>query len=226
LLTTDRNGANNREATQLSTSNIIQSVERNGNDTRTSQTNNSSEIKNLVSSGHNLIMSTNNNQFNSLGMQSSNNYASLLLEQQKTKECLAKDICDLKSQTALATSEAKYEALKNAQNISAQLSECCCEIKGKVDQRVQDVTNFVSTLDTNRLRDQVVSCNNDVSSLKLENKLEHILGSHGGHIGHGGYGGYGGHGGHGGGHFPSPVFVNASRGNDGCGCGEGKGRGN
>jgi hypothetical protein len=77
--------------------------------------------------------------------------------------------------------DAKYEALKNKQDLSKEMAECCCEIKQKVDQRTQDVINTVDTLDRNRLRDEVNTINNENTFLKF---LDFDRG----------YGGYGGHG--------------------------------
>lgn len=85
-----------------------------------------------------------------------NHFAALLLEQQKVKECIT-----------LQLQEAKYEALKNKQELSKEMGECCCEIKQKVDQRSQDVINTVDTLDRNRLRDEVNTINNENTILRL-----------------------------------------------------------
>jgi hypothetical protein len=91
-----------------------------------------------------------------LSKQQDNHFAALLLEQQKSKECLT-----------LQLQEAKYEALKNKCDLSKEMAECCCEIKMKVDQRGQDVINTVDTLDRNRLRDEVNTINNENTILKL-----------------------------------------------------------
>ena len=96
-----------------------------------------------------------------------NHFAALLLEQQKVKECLT-----------LQLQEAKYEALKNKQDLSKELAECCCEIKMKVDNRSQDVINTVDTLDRNRLRDDLTVANNENQLLRaLEYYEDH--GRHG-----------------------------------------------
>lgn len=84
-----------------------------------------------------------------------NHFAALLLEQQKVKECLT-----------LQLQDAKYEALKNKQDLSKELAECCCEIKMKVDNRSQDVINTVDTLDRNRLRDDLTVANNENQLLR------------------------------------------------------------
>ena len=123
-----------------------------------------------------------------LSSQSSNQYASVLLEQQKMKEILGSKqdnqfaISQLEQQklgAALSAqmAEAKYDALKNTTFLADKMSECCCEVKEKVDN-----------LDRDRLRDNLNTANNDNNFLRV---LEHTR-SHGGHGGYGGYGGYGG----------------------------------
>ena len=105
-------------------------------------------------------------------------YASLMLEQQKVKESLAAQAANhfavnqleqqkLKEVITMQLQDAKYEALKNKQELSKEMAECCCEIKQKVDQRTQDVINTVDTLDRNRLRDEVNTINNENTILRL-----------------------------------------------------------
>ena len=112
-----------------------------------------------------------------LAKQLDNHYASILLEQQKSKELIS-----------LQLHEAKYEALKHKMELSKEMGDCCCEIKQKVDQRSQEVIGVVDTLDRNRLRDEVNTTTNENSLLKFAE-----LGAFGGPGGYGGYGGYGGH---------------------------------
>jgi hypothetical protein len=105
-------------------------------------------------------------------------YASLLLEQQKVKECLAAQAANhfavnqleqqkLKEVITMQLQDAKYEALKNKQELSKEMAECCCEVKQKIDQRTQDVINTVDTLDRNRLRDEVNTITNENTILRL-----------------------------------------------------------
>jgi hypothetical protein len=102
-----------------------------------------------------LLAKQQDNQFAAMISKSDNHFAALLLEQQKAKECLT-----------LQLQDAKYEALKNKQELSKELAECCCEIKMKVDNRAQDVINTVDTLDRNRLRDDLTVANNENNLLR------------------------------------------------------------
>ena len=105
-------------------------------------------------------------------------YASIMLEQQKVKECLAAQAANnfainqleqqkIKEVITIQLQDAKYEALKNKQDLSKEMAECCCEVKQKIDQRTQDVINTVDTLDRNRLRDEVNTINNENTILRL-----------------------------------------------------------
>ena len=103
-----------------------------------------------------LLSKQQDNQFAAMISKQDNHFAALLLEQQKVKECIS-----------LQLQEAKYEALKNKNELSKEFGDCCCEIKMKVDQRAQDVINTVDTLDRNRLRDDLTVANNENNVLKI-----------------------------------------------------------
>jgi hypothetical protein len=100
-----------------------------------------------------------------LACQAAQNFSISQLEAQKNREAIQRDLAD-----------AKYEALKSQQYLSDKMSECCCEIKGKMD-----------LLDRDRLRDNLLVEREDNNLLKI---LE-VAGIARG--GHGGYGGYGRH---------------------------------
>ena len=121
--------------------------------------------------------------------QGADQYASLLLEQQKMGQFLAskadnqfamtqmevlKCKADLAAQSAQQFSitqleqqklgasisaqmaEAKYDALKNTQDLGKQIMECCCALKEKNDE-----------IESNRLRDGLAAANNDNNMLKV-----------------------------------------------------------
>ena len=152
-------------------------------------------------------------------VKSAEQYADLLLEQQKMGQFLAsksdnqfamtqmevlKCKSDLAAQSAQQFSvnqlenqklgsmisaqlaEAKYDALKNTQDLSKQIEKCCCELKEKND-----------LLDRERLRDEVIKCNSDNNLLKTPYTLgSGVLGYPGVGPGFGpGFGPYGGYGG-------------------------------
>jgi hypothetical protein len=123
-------------------------------------------------------MRQHDNQFAAIISKTDSNFATLLLEQQKTKECLAQQaaqqfaISQLEAQKVkevitLQLQEAKYEALKSKNELSKEMAECCCDVKQKIDQRTQDVIGVVDTLDRNRLRDEINTTNNENNLLKF-----------------------------------------------------------
>jgi len=107
-----------------------------------------------------------------LSAQSASQFSVSQLEQQKMGSAISAQMA-----------EAKYDALKNHTDMSKQLAECCCELKGKNDQ-----------LDRERLRDE-----NTVYKINPYGPVGGgILGGAGlplggGILGGPGFGGYGGY---------------------------------
>ena len=102
-----------------------------------------------------------------LSSKQDNNFAMTQMEIMKSKSELAAQsaqqfaMTQLESQklSALVSAqmaEAKYDALKNTQDLGKQIAECCCSIKEKVD-----------TLDRDRLRDDLGAASNDNNMLKV-----------------------------------------------------------
>ena len=123
-----------------------------------------------------------------LSAQSASQFSVGQLEQQKMGSVISAQMA-----------EAKYDALKNHTEITKQLADCCCEIKGKNDQ-----------IDRDRLRDE-----NTVYKVNPYGPVGGgILGGPGFPIGGGILGGpgYGGLGGYGGGHA-GPYGNHEGRGN-------------
>ena len=80
-----------------------------------------------------------------LATQSAQHFAVNQLEQQK-----------LSALVSAQMAEAKYDALKNTQDLGKQIMECCCSLKEKNDE-----------IETNRLRDGLANANNDNNMLKV-----------------------------------------------------------
>ncbi len=106
-----------------------------------------------------------------LAQQASTHFAINQLEQQKVKECLSAQLSD-----------AKYEALKSQQYLTDKMSECCCEVKQKID-----------LIDRDRLRDNLTTQKEETNLFKMMEigALGGFGGGFGGNGGHGGHGGYG-----------------------------------
>jgi len=80
-----------------------------------------------------------------LAQQASTHFAINQLEQQKVKESLSMQLA-----------EAKYEALKSQQYLTDKMSECCCEVKEKIDN-----------VDRDRLRDNLTVSKEETNLFKL-----------------------------------------------------------
>ena len=136
-----------------------------------------------------------------LASKSDNQFAMTQLEMQKCKADLAAQsaqqfsVSQLESQKlgsmlSAQLAEAKYDALKNNQDLSDKISKCCCELKEKNE-----------LIDRERLRDEVIKANSDNNLLKTPYTLgAGVLGypafgpGFGPGFGYGPYGGYGGYG--------------------------------
>jgi len=185
---------------------IIDNINRGTNEIMFSVNNQSAEVKaginssawetrNNLNQGFATIALAPPRAKDSLAAQASQNFASLQLEGQKSKELLSVQLADSKyealknqqslsaqmanstnmlaTQSAAGIADAKYEALKNQQILSAQLAECCCDIKSRVDQRAMDVSTLVGTLDTNRLRDNWVTARDEVNIYRVFDRFNH-----------------------------------------------------
>jgi hypothetical protein len=102
-----------------------------------------------------------------LSSKQDNNFAMTQMEIMKSKSELATQsaqqfaMTQLESQklSALVSAqmaEAKYDALKNTQDLGKQIAECCCSLKEKNDE-----------IESNRLRDGLAAANNDNNMLKV-----------------------------------------------------------
>ena len=149
-----------------------------------------------------------------LSSKSDNQFAMTQLEMQKCKADLSSQSAQqfamnqlenqkLGSSISAQLAEAKYDALKNTQDLGNKIEKCCCELKEKNDR-----------LEREGLRDELIKANSDNNLLKTPYALgSGILGGPGygggfGGPGYGGYGGYGGgygHGGYGGGYGGNDV---------------------
>ena len=94
-----------------------------------------------------------------LAAQSAQQFSIGQLEQQKMGSVISAQMA-----------EAKYDALKNTQDLSKQLAECCCELKEKND-----------VLDRDRLRDTLTAVNNENGILKALEFTHHYHGRGRGH---------------------------------------------
>lgn len=117
-----------------------------------------------------------------LATQSAQQFSIAQLEQQK-----------LSALVSAQMAEAKYDALKNNQDLGKQIAECCCSLKEKNDE-----------IESNRLRDGLAAANNDNNMLKVLEQARQGSGP----LGNGILGAYGypGAGPYGPGYGPGPNY--------------------
>ena len=110
--------------------------------------------------------------------QQNSQFSSLLLEGQKSKEQLNTHMANAKYESlknnmylannlSSANADAKYEALVNQNVLSSQMMKNCCDIKSTVDQRALDTKDLIGSLDTNRLRDDLIVSREETNLFKV-----------------------------------------------------------
>lgn len=75
----------------------------------------------------------------------------------------------LELQAAQNVAQIQLEALKNKNSISAQLAECCCELKQIVQSSAQTTQQVLQEIENNRIRDAL-------SAINTENLINKIAG--------------------------------------------------
>jgi hypothetical protein len=126
-----------------------------------------SELASQASSQYAALLLEQQKMGQFLASKSDNQFAMTQIEILKSKSELATQsaqqfaMSQLESQklSALVSAqmaEAKYDALKNTQDLGKQIAECCCSLKEKNDE-----------IESNRLRDGLAAANNDNNMLKV-----------------------------------------------------------
>lgn len=143
---------------------VITSVDRNGSALISAIQSSSYETRNLVNTGNNSLSNTIVRSGSELTAAASAHYASLLLEQQRAKDALALQLAEAKyealknkeclsAQVAASSCDAKFEALKNTQ----MLEKCCCEVKEKIAATASE-TKYEALKNTQTLSAQLAEC--------------------------------------------------------------------
>ena len=171
------------KANNDSTVSLLSTMERNGNDGRRDTTQAGFETRTLINDRHNSILIDQNRGFDRSYGQSSTQFAALLLEQHKSSDAISKELSEAKyealknkeglsAQLFASSAESKYEALKNTQMLSAQMAECCCDVKEKICGVSGKMDDTLRTLDSNRLRDSLNVANNEVNMFRMYERFD------------------------------------------------------
>jgi hypothetical protein len=208
-LNVNRIGYEMVNATNKNTNDLLTAVERNGSSNAIATTSSGYETRTLLINANNSIQEA----ICKKGAEASEHYASLLLEQHKNKECLSAQAANYYASTLLeqqkiasaqlleqhkikecltlqnadakyealknterlsaqlyaSSCENKYEALKNTQALSTQMAECCCELKMKVGDVSVKMEDTLRSLDNQRVRDALNAANSEINMLKYMN---------------------------------------------------------
>jgi hypothetical protein len=160
------------------TTNLAVAVEKTGNANQILLNSNGYETRTLLNDRSNIALLEASRNTEKLSTQGLMNYSSILLEQQRSKEILAKDLADAKyeslrnkeliaAQMATGFSDNRYESLKNTHLIAAQLEECCCGLKTRIGDVESKLEDTLRTLDSTRIRDSLNNANNEINLLKV-----------------------------------------------------------
>jgi hypothetical protein len=98
-----------------------------------------------------------------LSLQASSNAGKVELDISKVK-------AQLEFQASQNTAAVQLEAVKNKASLSAQLAECCCELKQSVGAAAQETQKVLQEIENNRIRDAL-------SAATTENLIARLNGS-------------------------------------------------
>jgi hypothetical protein len=87
--------------------------------------------------------------------------STVLKTQNELERQAGANYADLKFQAAENKSAIILDSTQNANAISKQLAECCCEIKEKISMRADQTDFLINSIEKERIRDQLRAAQND-----------------------------------------------------------------
>jgi D-ribose pyranose/furanose isomerase RbsD len=91
------------------------------------------------------------------------------------RACLDRQILETKHSVERQAAENKasieLEACKATHALSRQMSDCCCELKEKVESRFCDTAQLIRELDTGRIRDKLASTEQENLFLRMQSQF-------------------------------------------------------
>lgn len=184
VASTERNGVATALAVERNGSAAVASTERNGAAVSMAIERTSGQIQTSqerIAGETRQIMSTNNTAAALLGkdiqlevcdstgklsLQASNNAGKVELDIQKLKT-------HLELQASHNTAAVQLEAVKNKASLSAQLAECCCELKETVAGAAQSTQKVLQEIENNRIRDALSTANTENLIARLGDRHHH-----------------------------------------------------
>ena len=173
LLATERTGAAAVHATERSTNELSTMVTHNSGEIKTAQQAIAGETRKQLSENHievitsskDIVINDNQNTGKIL-LQASQNFGKEELD-------IAAVRAKLEIQAAQNVASVQLEALKNKNSISAQLAECCCELKQIVQNSAQTTQQVLQEIENNRVRDALAAINTENLITRLGSSSHH-----------------------------------------------------
>jgi hypothetical protein len=160
-LAVERNGSSAVQATEKTTNEVTNLVARTTGEIKTAQQAIAGETRKLINHNNattitatkDIVINDNQNTGKIL-LQASSNFGKTELDIGSVKS-------KLEVQAAQNVAQIQLEALKNKNSISAQLAECCCELKQIVQSSAQTTQQVLQEIESNRIRDALAAINTE-----------------------------------------------------------------
>jgi hypothetical protein len=168
-LAVERNGAGSILATERTTNEVTNLIARTTGEIKNTQQAIASETRQGINENHVAILANSKD----ILINDNQNTGKILLQASSNFGRTELDIGGVKSkleiQAAQNVAQIQLEALKNKNSISAQLAECCCELKHIVQSSAQTTQQVLQEIENNRIRDALAAINTE----NLISKLGH-----------------------------------------------------
>lgn len=191
----ERNGLANSTATERASTATMLAVERTGSAAVASTERNGGVITNSIIRESGVIqtaqeriagetrqvLSTNNTAAALLGkdiqLEICDNTGKLSLQASSNAGKVELDISKVKSQLEFQASQntaaVQLEAVKHKASLSAQLAECCCELKQSVGAAAQETQKVLQEIENNRIRDALSAATTENLIARLQGGTVH-----------------------------------------------------
>ena len=161
LAAVERNGSANINATERSTNELSNLITHGTGEIKTAQQAIAGETRKQISENHAEVITTSKD----ILINENKNTGKILLQASNNAGKGELDIASVKTklelQAAKNAADIQLEALKNKNSISAQLAECCCELKQIVQSAAQTTQQVIQEIENNRIRDALSAINTE-----------------------------------------------------------------
>jgi hypothetical protein len=172
-LAVERTGSSSVNATERSTNQLSNMITHNAGEIKTAQQAIAGETRKQLSENHIEVITSGKD----ILINENKNTGKILLQASTNAGKGELDIASVKSrlevQAAQNVAQVQLEALKNKNSISAQLAECCCELKQIVQNSAQTTQHVIQEIENNRVRDALAAINTENLINRLGSSSHH-----------------------------------------------------